>query len=286
MSRFAFVNGAYQRMEQAHIGLEDRGFQFGDSIYEVIHFIDDVYIDAEGHLERLERSVSELGMPLPMPRHILLMHMGHLRKKNRIKEGFVYIQISRGEAPRNHLFPQNTLPTLVMIVKKQPFAPFEAKKVVTFPDIRWGRCDIKTTNLLPNVLVKQKAFEAGAFEGWMITLGGVISEGSLSNAWIVKEGSIYTAPTSCNILGGITRRRLIALADAAQIPVVEKSFTLGDAYGADEAFNSSSNAVVTPIVQINDRLIGSGDPGPISRRLYDAYMDFVEQEVKRDSNFR
>ena len=280
MSRVAFVDGAYVDMASARISIEDRGFQFGDSIYEVIHFVGDFYVDAEGHLDRLERSLLELKIPVPLPRATLMMHVRHLRRKNRIQEGFVYIQISRGQAPRNHLFPVGASPTLVVVIKRQLFTSFEPKKIITLPDTRWKRCDIKTTNLLPNVLAKQKAFEENAFEGWLVGEGDVISEGSLSNAWIVKEGGLYTAPSKCNILGGITRKRLIMLAAQEKIPVVEKSFTVKDAYQAEEAFNSSSNAPLTPVVQINDRKIGTGVPGPISRRLHQAYLRFVEDGLR------
>lgn len=280
MSRIAFVNGFYTEMGDAHISIEDRAVQFGDSIYEVIHFIEDFYVDADGHLNRLERSLSELKIPMPLSCAILMMHVRHLRKKNRIQEGFVYIQVSRGQAPRNHLFPASIEPNLIMTIKRQPFLPFEPKKVITLPDMRWSRCDIKTTNLLPNVLAKQKAFEEGAFECWMIGDKGLISEGSLSNAWMVKDECIYTAPTSCNILGGITRGRLIELAKAEKIRVVEKAFTLKEVYQADEAFNSSSNAPLTPVVQINDQKIGAGVPGLVSQKLYQAYMRFVKQGLQ------
>lgn len=277
MSRVAFVDGAYVETGSAFISIEDRGFQFGDSIYEVIHFVEDFYVDAEGHLDRLERSLLELKIPLPLPRPILMMHIHRLQKKNRIREGFVYIQVSRGQAPRNHLFPVKATPTLVMTIKRQPFLSFEPKKVITIPDTRWKRCDIKTTNLLPNVLAKQQAFEEGAFESWMIGSDGLISEASLSNAWIIKKGHLYTAPTTCNILGGITRKRLIKLAMQEKIQVVEKAFNLEEAYEADEAFNSSSNAPLTPVVQVNDRKIGSGIPGPLSQRLHHAYLEFVKR---------
>jgi len=266
-------------MASAVIPIEDRGFQFGDSIYEVIHFVEDFYVDADGHLDRLERSLLELKIPLPLPRPVLMMHIRHLRKKNRVPEGFVYIQITRGVAPRNHLFPVSVEPTLVMTIKKYPFLAFEPKKIITIPDIRWERCDIKTTNLLPNVLAKQQAFEEGAFESWMVNAEGFISEASLSNAWIVKEGKIYTAPTSCNILPGITRQRLIQLAHQEKIGVCEKAFTVEDACKADEAFNSSSNAPLTPVVQIDDQIIGSGRPGPLSQRLHQAYMNYVREGV-------
>lgn len=266
-------------MASAFVSIEDRGFQFGDSIYEVIHFIEDFYVDAEGHLDRLDRSLLELEIPVPLSRPVLMMHIRHLRKKNRVQEGFVYIQITRGVAPRNHLFPAAVEPTLVMTIKKQPFLSFEPKKIITIPDIRWERCDIKTTNLLPNVLAKQQASEAGAFESWMVNAEGVITEASLSNAWIIKEGRVYTAPTTCNILPGITRQRLMQLAKQEKIEVIEKAFTVEDAYKSDEAFNSSSNAPLTPVVQINDRLIGSGVPGPLSQRLHQAYMKYVKEGV-------
>jgi D-alanine transaminase len=279
MSRVAFVNGSYIEMGVAHISIEDRAVQFGDSIYEVIHFIEDFYVDAEGHLNRLERSLSELKISMPLPRTTLMMHVRHLRKKNRVQEGFVYIQVSRGQAPRNHLFPLSVEPTLIMTIKRQPFLTFEPKKIITLPDLRWGRCDIKTTNLLPNILAKQQAFEEDAFECWMIGNNGFISEGSLSNAWMIRDECIYTAPTTSNILEGVTRRRLIELARKEKIGVVEKAFTLKEVYQADEAFNSSSNAPLTPVVQINDQKIGKGIPGPVSQRLYQAYMRFIEQEI-------
>lgn len=279
MSRIAFVNGNYVDMSSAFIAVEDRGLQFGDSIYEVIHFIEDFYIDAEAHLDRLEKSLSELSISRPLPRHTLMMHIRYLRKKNRIKEGFVYIQITRGEAPRNHLFPKESKPTLIMTVKKQLFVPFEPKKVITISDVRWKRCDIKTTNLLPNVLAKQHASEADAFEAWMVNDEGFVSEGSLSNAWIIKKGKIYTTPVTSNILPGITRHRLLTLAEEIQIEVIEKTFTVEEAYQAEEAFNSSSNAPLTPVVQINDRIIGLGVPGPLSQRLHQAYIDYVRGAI-------
>ena len=280
MTRVAFVNGSYEWMGSASISIEDRGFQFGDAIYEVIHFVGDFYVDAKGHLDRLERSLLELTIPMPLSRRAMMIHIRQLRKKNRVHEGFVYMQVSRGEAPRNHLLPKNISPTFVMTVRKQLLPPFEPKKIITEPDVRWGRCDIKTTNLLPNIILKQKSFEKEGFECWMITPDQFVSEGTLSNAWIVKKGCIYTAPTTCNILGGITRSRLIALAKQERMPLREESFTLEDAYQAEEAFNSSSNSPVTPITKINDRVIADGYPGPISQKLYEAYMSFVKKGSK------
>ncbi len=166
-----------------------------------------------------------------------------------------------------------------MMMKRHPLSPFVGKKIRTDCDGRWHRCDIKTTNLLPNVLAKQSAFEKGLFDTWGVTENGMITEGALSNAWIIKKGVLYTAPKTCNILGGITRMRLIKIATEMKISVVEQAFSREELYQADEAFSSSSNNIVVPITYVDNKKIGAGKPGPISEKLYHAYMAFVEKGV-------
>lgn len=216
--------------------IEDRGLLFGDAVYEVIHFSHDFFVDAAAHFERLDRSLAELSIKRPYASHASLLHkIRYLKRRNQIDEGFVYMQISRGVAPRNHLFPLDPMPSFFMMMKHHPLSPFVGKKIRTDCDGRWHRCDIKTTNLLPNVLAKQSAFEKGFFDTWGVAEGGMITEGALSNAWIVKKGVLYTAPKTCNILGGITRMRLIKLAKEIKVSVIEKSFSREELYQADEA---------------------------------------------------
>lgn len=274
------MNGAYLKKGAAQMPIEDRGLLFGDAVYEVIHFSHDFFVDAAAHFERLDRSLGELSIEKPYASHASLLHkIRYLKRCNQIDEGFVYMQISRGIAPRNHLFPDDPKPSFFMLMKHHPLSPFVSKKIRTERDGRWHRCDIKTTNLLPNVLAKQSAFEKGLFDTWGVTDDGMVTEGALSNAWIVKKGALYTAPKTCNILGGITRMRLIKLATEMKISVAEKSFSCDDLYQADEAFSSSSNNVVVPITHADNKKIGTGKPGPISEKLYAAYLAFVEKGV-------
>lgn len=279
MPRIAYVNGRYVRHEDAVVHIEDRGYQFADGIYEVCLVIDGRYWDMEGHLARLQRSLDELRMAAPMEQASLKVVMDELVRRNRLRNALVYIQVTRGVAPRNHPFPDGYVaPALIMTTRRFDLngSDAQAKKgvrVITRPDIRWRRVDIKTVGLLPNALAKQDAKEAGAAEAWLIR-DGHVTEGTSSNAWIVDaDGVLITHPKTNDILGGITRETTIACAEELQMKVEERPFTLEEARQAKEAFISSATNLVMPVVQVDDVKIGSGAPGPVTARLRAAYKD-------------
>lgn len=284
MSRCAYVNGRFTPLEGARVHVEDRGFQFADGVYEYWSVLGGRLADCEGHLERLERSLRELRIPAPMSRTALTLVLHETIRRNRIREGSVYLQITRGQARRDHPFPNPTpRPTVVVIARPADREDGEERAaagaaVITQPDIRWGRCDIKTVGLLPNVLAKQSAREAGALEAWLVDADGFITEGSSTNAWILDaEGRLRTRDTGANILRGVTRKTLITLAEDLQIPVVEEPFTREEAYAAKEAFFTAASAWVTPVVSIDGHVIGDGRPGPVSRRLRSLYSENARQ---------
>lgn len=277
MPRIAYVNGHYVSHANARVHIEDRGYQFADGIYEVCLVIDGQYWDLEGHLARMERSLKELGMRAPMGRASLQTVMRELLRRNRLKDALVYIQVTRGVAPRNHGFPSGAVePALIMTAQRFDLDASDALamkgvRVITQSDIRWGRVDIKTVSLLPNVLAKQAAKEAGAYEAWLVR-DGKVTEGSSSNAWIVdKKGVLITHPKGNEILGGITRETAIACAEELQIRVEERPFTIEEAMGAAEAFLTSATNLVLPIVAIDGEPVGDGAPGPVALRLREAY---------------
>jgi D-alanine transaminase len=280
VSRIAYVNGRYTPLADAHVHIEDRGFQFADGIYEYWSVLDGRLADAEGHLERLERSLSELRIRQPMSRAALLRVLHETVRRNRVREGSIYLQITRGAARRDHPFPApSTQPSVVAISRPVDFAAMDAKAskgvaVLTQPDIRWGRCDIKTVGLLPNVLAKQAAREKGAYEAWLVDEAGFVTEGSSTNAWIVDaEGRLRTRDTDANILRGITRKTLMELAGELQMKVLETPFTVAEAKAAKEAFFTAASAFITPVITIDGAQIGDGRPGPISMRLRALYYD-------------
>lgn len=277
MPRIAYVNGRYIPQADACVNIEDRGYQFADGIYEVCLVIDGRCWDLEGHLARMDRSLRELGMRAPMPRASLAVIMGELLRRNRLMTALIYIQATRGVAPRNHSFPpESVTPALVMTVRRFDLDESDAKaaaggRVITHPDIRWGRVDIKTVGLLPNVLAKEAAKKAGAVEAWLVR-DGKVTEGSSSNAWIVdKKGVLVTHPKCNEILGGITRETAIACAEDLQMKVDERSFTVEEALNAAEAFLTSATNLVLPVVAIDGKPVGDGVPGPVALRLREAY---------------
>ena len=216
MPRQAYVNGRYLPHARAAVHIDDRGYQFADGVYEVVPVYKGILVDEDPHLDRLERSLAELRIAMPMPRAALKLVSRELMRRNDLTYGFLYMQVSRGVAPREHKFPEGTKPALVMTTRQtKPHGEkmlSEGLKVITVPDIRWGRCDIKSTSLLPNVLAKQQAVEAGAFEAWQIDAQGRITEGSSTNAWIVNaEGTVVTRDASHAILNGITRLALLEI---------------------------------------------------------------------------
>ncbi len=283
MSRIAYVNGRYVRRSAATVHIEDRGYQFADGIYEVCLVIDGRYWDMQGHLNRMQRSLNELRIQSPMDQAALKVVMRELLRRNHLENALVYIQVTRGVAKRNHAFPASDVPpAIVMTAQRFDLDQSDRNaakgvKVITQPDIRWHRVDIKTVGLLPNALAKQAATEVGAVEAWLVR-EGVVTEGSSSNAWIVDEhGVLITHPKTNDILGGITRETAIACAKDLQIKVVERAFTTEEAYNATEAFMSSATSLVMPIVQIDDQKIGDGSPGAITTRLREAYKERARQ---------
>lgn len=286
MARIAYVNGRYTPLAEAAVHVEDRGFQFADAVYEVWAVMDGRLSDNDGHFERLERSLNELRIAQPMSRAALSRVLHETVRRNRMRDGIVYLQVTRGAARRDHAFPDpEVAPTVVITAKPQNFAAIDKKAragtaVITRPDNRWGRCDIKTVGLLPNSLAKQAAKEAGAGEAWLIDRDGYVTEGSSTNAWIVDaEGRLRTRDTSANILRGVTRKTLIALAKECQIEVIETPFTLEEAKAAKEAFFTAASAFLTPVVSIDGHSIGDGAPGPVTLRLRDLYMARARKEA-------
>jgi D-alanine transaminase len=279
MSRYAYVNGRFAPHGQAVVHIEDRGYQFADAVYEVWAVLDGKLADFEGHMTRLGRSLDELRIEHPMTRASLLNVLRETVRRNRVKNGLCYIQISRGTARRDHPFPKpDVAPSVVITCRAMDLKAIEAKAksgvaVITQPDQRWGRCDIKTVGLLPNILAKQAAREKGAAEAWLVDDLGFVTEGSSTNAWIVDaEGVLRTRDTNANILRGITRHNLLGIARAAGVELSERPFTVEEAKGAREAFFTAASAFLTPVVSIDGTKIGSGKPGPITNRLREAYF--------------
>lgn len=284
MARLAYVNGRYTPLADASVHVEDRGFQFADGVYEYWAVMDGKLADAEGHLDRLERSLGELRIRMPMSRRALTRVLHETVRRNHVRDGSIYLQITRGAARRDHPFPPpGTAPSVIAIARPVDFAAMNARAgkgvgVLTQPDIRWGRCDIKTVGLLPNILAKQAAREAGAFEAWLVDEDGYVTEGSSTNAWIVdQDGRLRTRNLEANILRGITRTTLIELAGELQMSVVEGPFTVEEAKAAREAFFTAASAFITPVTSIDGSKIGDGAPGPISTRLRTLYFERARQ---------
>ena len=280
MSRVAYVNGTYQPHGQATIHIEDRGFQFADGVYEVWSVFDGRLADFDGHMTRLHRSLTELRIDIPMTRQALTQVLKETVRRNRVVNGIVYLQVTRGTARRDHPFPApGTPPSVIVTSKTVSFAKAQAQAkngvaVVTQPDIRWGRCDIKTVGLLANVLAKQAARDSGAYEAWMVDEMGLVTEGSSTNAWIVdKDGRLRTRDTQANILKGCTRTTLMAIIADEGLEIDERPFSVEDAKQAREAFFTAAGAFVMPAVSIDGTRIGDGKPGPIATRLRERYLD-------------
>lgn len=279
MSRVAFVNGRYVPFSEAGVHVEDRGLQFADSIYEVFAIQAGEPMDEAGHWARLERSLGELRQPLPMSKVSFAAHLRQLVRRNRVRDGLVYLQVTRGVARRDHPFPRTETPqTVIMTARRRDVTKSDAAAaagvaVSTMPDIRWGRCDIKTTALISNVLAKQAAREAGAYEAWLVDEYGLVTEGASTNAWIVDDqGVLVTRNLSQDILPGVTRHSVLDLARERQMAVTERPFSLTEAKGAREAFLTSAGAFVTPVISIDGIPVGQGVPGPVAKALRAAYL--------------
>lgn len=281
MARQAYVNGRYLPHRSAAVHIEDRGYQFADGIYEVVTVAAGRMIDEGPHLDRLERSLAEISIAMPMSRRALTLVSHELVRRNGVINGLLYMQITRGVAPRDHKFPQEASPSLVMTTKHIDFAAqskfTEGVSVITIPDQRWARRDIKTIALLPNCLGKQKASEAGAYEAWQVDDDGFVTEGTSSNAWIVsREGRLITRQLNNEILHGVTRRTVLAIAAEEGIELEERAFTVAEAQDSSEAFVTSATSFVTPVVRIDDKILGDGKPGALSLRLQAWYRNYAE----------
>ncbi|MEM0907506.1 MAG: D-amino-acid transaminase [Pseudomonadota bacterium] len=285
MSRIAYVNGRYVPHAQARVHIEDRGFQFADSVYEVCEVWHGHIVDSIRHLDRLQRSLSELSMAWPVSRRALESILREVIRRNKVETGLVYLQVSRGAAHRDFHFPKpGTKPTLVVTSRSSSPAVREKVtengiKVVTTPDIRWARVDIKTTAMTAQVLAKETAVRAGAKEAFMVDKDGFVTEGSSSTAWIVdQDGTFITRPTNMGILPGITRMAIMDYVERHNMKVEERPFTVEEAKTAREAFVTSASATLTPVVQIDDTVIGNGKPGSIASQLRAEFHDYVEKQ--------
>ncbi|MGN6146790.1 MAG: D-amino-acid transaminase [Mesorhizobium sp.] len=284
MPRIAYVNGRYVVHRDAAVHIEDRGYQFGDGVYEVCEVARGFVVDTVRHLDRLNRSLGELSIAWPMARKALVVVMREVIRRNRVVNGLVYVQVTRGVAGRDFVFPPPDTPSsLVVIARKFDMAAVAKRvenglKVITVPENRWDRVDIKSTGLLPNVLAKQKAKEAGCQEAWFIDTDGMVKEGGSSNAWIVtKDGVLVTRPADHGILRGITRTTMFDVAEKLGLKIEERKFSVAEAKAAREVFISSATTIAMPIVEIDGATIANGHPGSITLSLRQAFFDVAEK---------
>lgn len=284
MSRVVYVNGRYRPYRDALVHVEDRGYQFGDGVYEVCEVYSGRLVDERRHMLRLQRSLSELRIPLPMPLSALSAVLHEVVRRNKVADGIVYLQITRGVARREHAFPPaGTRPSIVVSARRLDRGQGERLaqsgiSVITLPETRWARVDIKSIVLLPNVLARQAAREQGAREAWFVDRDGYVTEGAASNAWIVtREDTAVTRPAGHDILRGISREVAQAALAAAHVPFEERPFRVEEAYAAREAFITAASLLVMPVVRIDGSIIGDGRPGPISvamRRAFHRHAEF------------
>ncbi len=289
MPRTAYVNGRYVPHGHAQVGIEDRGYQFADGVYDVVPVVKGAFIDEDWHWERLERGLAELRIDQPVNRKTLSMIAHRIAQRNMIENGIVYVQVTRGEAPRDHKFPTKPVPPALVVTGRHLTMPDDFSQarmidVITGPDLRWARPDIKSISLLPNVLAKQAAAEAGAYESWLVNANNEITEGSSANAWIVhrdpESGRVIlrTHQSDQAILKGIVRTALVALAEKHQWAIEERPFTVEELMSADEAFQSSSGNMIRPVRTVDGRTIGSGEPGPVVQEILNAFADHVSAQ--------
>ncbi|TKZ17400.1 D-amino-acid transaminase [Shimia litoralis] len=280
MTRTVYVNGEYLPETEAKVSIFDRGFLMADAVYEVTSVLGGKLIDFEGHAVRLKRSLDELDMQEPCTKDELLAIHRKLVELNDIDEGMIYLQVTRGsDGDRDFVFPdpETTKPTIVLFTQNKPGladspASKKGAKIISIEDIRWGRRDIKTVQLLYPSMGKMMAKAAGADDAWMVE-DGYVTEGTSNNAYYVKNGKIITRPLSNDILHGITRKAVLRLAQEAQMEIEERLFTIDEAKEADEAFTTSASAFVMPVVEIDGAMLGDGTPGPIAKRLREIYLD-------------
>ena len=282
MSRSVYVNGTFFAQEDARVSVFDRGFLFGDGVYEVIPVLNGRIVETAHAMERLNRSLGEIGMAWPCSQDAFKRVLEDLRQRNQLQEGYIYLQVTRGVAERDFAFPASIPTTFVAwtAVKKLIENPMAATgvKVVTVPDLRWKRRDIKSINLLAQCIAKQEAASRGAFEGWM-TEDGMVTEGASSSAYIVKNNTIITRALSNAILPGIRRKVILKMAREHNMALVERPFTVDEALAADEAFMSSATTLVMPIVEIDGKPVADGRPGAVTLKLRAMYVEMILQEA-------
>jgi D-alanine transaminase len=286
MTRVAYVNGRYVSRRSAVVDIEDRGYQFADGVYEVCEVFRGALIDEQRHFERLAYSLAEVQIAAPLRPGGLAIVVREVLARNKIENGFVYVQVTRGVAPRDHVFPHPPVRPSLIVTARQvspEIGELKAQKgvgVITTPDLRWKRVDIKSISLLPNVLARQLAHESGAYEAWLVDCSGMVTEGAASNAWIVCEnGTIVTRNLDHSILRGITRTTLIEIIAAQGLELVERKFSLEEALAASEAFITGATTLIMPVVRINGKKIGDGIPGPITLKLRAIFHDLAARST-------
>lgn len=280
MSRIAYVNGRYRPQDEASVNVEDRGYQFADGIYEVVHLFDGRFVDEDGHLDRLDRSLREIRLRPPMGREALRGVLAEVARRNRVREGLLYIQVTRGVARREHAFPDASVrPALVVTVRRVPRFPADATAwtgtAITVPDERWARCDIKSTGLLANVLAKQAARERRATEAIMLR-DGMVTEGSSTTVWIVdRDGVLRTRHLDAAVLPGCTRASVAGLLAEAGIGFEERAFSAKEMRDAREVFLTSATSFVKAMTKLDDFPVGDGTPGPVTRAVFALFARHV-----------
>ncbi len=276
MSRSVYLNGDFIPVEEAKVSIFDRGLLFADSVYEVMGVLDGKLVDFDGHVQRLELSLNKLDMPMPLSRDEILGVQHELIRQNGLHEGLVYMQVTRGTAERDFAYGEGMTQTVFMFHQQkdleQTTAARVGAKMLSVPDIRWDRRDIKTTGLLAQVLAKQAAKQAGCAEALMVMKDGTVSEGGSSSFYFIKDDVVVTRPISNDILAGITRHALLQLAETTDFRIVERSFSLDEVLAADEAFITAASTMVCPIIEIDERRVGGGQPGPLTKKLREIYF--------------
>ncbi len=286
MPRIAYVNGAYVPHADAGVHIEDRGYQFADGVYEVCEVRHGYIVDLTRHLDRLDRSLRELRIDWPMSRAALVHVIREVIRRNRVRNGLFYMQVTRGVARRDHVFPsKETMPTIVITAKRTD-AEAIAKKAtlgisaITVPENRWDRVDIKSVGLLPNVLARQKAKEEGAQEAIFVDPDGTVKEGAATNVWIVdRDGTLRTRPAEHGILKGITRTTLMDVAGPLGLRIEEKAFSVEEMLAAREVFITAATSICFPVVSVDGRPIGNGHPGSIAQNIREAFFGVAEKTL-------
>ncbi len=284
MSRIAYVNGRYVPQRDASVNIEDRGYQFADGVYEVVHLHHGQFVDEERHLARLERSLNEIRIAMPMPRRALVRVLHEVAVRNRLRNGLLYMQVTRGVAPRDHAFPSRPIPPALVITSRRIAGyPADIERwtatAITQPDERWARCDIKSVGLLANVLAKQAAREQGATEAILVDAAGHVTEGASTTVWIVdRDGTLVTRPLDHAILPGCTRDALLDVLRVSNLRMEQRAFTTAELREAREAFLTSATSFVKPITAIDGAPVGDGRVGPVSRQLFALFTRHVNGE--------